>query len=154
MMLIRKSAPCWLLALLAVCTLVGCGPTRPATVKVSGTVTLDGEAVEGATVAFYPTGEGLPARGVTDAAGNFSLTTYEAGDGALPGEHRVAVSKTKAPEETTVEGEGETIETPTGDEGENVEHLLPPQYASPTTSQLTEEVKSGMDPVKLELTSQ
>ena len=155
MILTRKSAPCWLLVLVAMCTLIGCGPDRPATVKVSGTVTLDGEAVEGATVAFFPAGEGLPGRGVTDASGDFTLTTFEAGDGAVPGEHRVSVSKTKAPEGTTVEVEGETIDTPTGEEEmAELEHLLPPQYASPTTSNLTAEVKAGMDPVELELTSQ
>ncbi len=74
----------------------GCsrGPERPATYPVTGTVEMQGRPVEGARVVFVPASqELLPASGVTDAEGRFSLTTFEAGDGAVPGTYGVKVAK-------------------------------------------------------------
>jgi hypothetical protein len=141
---------------------VGCG--GPATVPVSGTVTLDGEPVDGATVTFVPEGEGRPANGNTDASGNFTLTTFTGGDGALPGSYNVTVFKTAAPVEADTEGEDAGA---AGDESEgevnpdvmgadvsaDAESLLPAKYSVATTTDLKVEVKAGMEPVKLELTS-
>ena len=72
-------------------TLVGCGGQRP--VKVSGTVKLHGQPIEGATVQFVPVKEGgRPATGMTKADGGFSLTTIEDQDGAMPGEYKVVIT--------------------------------------------------------------
>ena len=79
------------LALLAGCP-QGAGD-RPNTVRVSGTITLDGNAVEGATVTFQPTSGGRAAAGRTDASGNYELTTVDPGDGVMPGSYKVTVSK-------------------------------------------------------------
>jgi hypothetical protein len=152
---VRLRVTAGLVAAVGICALVGCGPKRPTTIPVTGTVTLDGQPVEGAAVAFFPEGAEQPARGVTDAAGKFTLMTFVAGDGALPGQHRVSVTKTQAPPPQAIEVGGEKVETPTdGGAAENVKYLLPPQYASPSTSQLTAEVKKGMEPVALDLKSQ
>lgn len=71
---------------------VGCGGK---TVKVEGTVTLDGTPVEGASVVCTPVdgGEsGRTAQGLTGPGGVFHLTTTKPDDGALPGEYKVAIS--------------------------------------------------------------
>jgi hypothetical protein len=67
----------------------GCGGSG--TVSVKGVVTLDGEPLPKATVSFMPLGEGRAAYGVTDAKGNFRLTTFKSDDGVLPGEYKVLV---------------------------------------------------------------
>jgi hypothetical protein len=142
--------------------LSGCGPDRPATIAVDGTVTLDGEAVEGASVTFIPGGEGKIAMGTTDSSGKFTLTTYEPGDGAIAGTHKVTVRKTAGQEggassDTSAEGEDEPEGDFMGDDGssEGAEEWITPQkYSNPATTDLTVEVKSGMEPVTLQLTSQ
>jgi hypothetical protein len=74
--------------------LTGCSnSSRPPTYRVTGTVTLQGKPVAGAAITFVPTGEGEAASAITDSDGRYALTTWEAGDGARPGEYRVKVSK-------------------------------------------------------------
>ncbi len=74
--------------------LIGCSrSSRPPTYRVTGTVTLQGKPVADAVITFVPTGEGEAASAITDANGHYALTTWEAGDGARPGEYRVKVSK-------------------------------------------------------------
>lgn len=64
---------------------------------VKGKVTLDGTAVEGATVNFFPQeNAGVPAVGFTDTEGNYALTatdSLEGGTGTKPGKYRVTVKK-------------------------------------------------------------
>jgi carboxypeptidase family protein len=74
--------------------LTGCSSSsRPPTYPVTGTVTLQGKPLAGAAITFVPTGEGEAASAITDSDGKYALTTWEAGDGARPGEYRVKVSK-------------------------------------------------------------
>jgi hypothetical protein len=70
---------------------VGCGDAK--TVKVQGTVTLDGKPLAGAMVTFLPLSEkeGRAGGGRTDSGGNFRLTTFKTDDGLLPGQYRVTV---------------------------------------------------------------
>jgi hypothetical protein len=80
----------------------GCGG-RERPVKVEGVLTLDGNPLSGATVTFVPAAEGRrPASGFTDASGTFHLTTYNTGDGALPGEYKITVLL--GPEDPLLEG--------------------------------------------------
>jgi hypothetical protein len=82
------------LALTACCYLVGCNGSNPSTSPVSGVVTLDGKAVEGASVVFNPVDPALrPAMGITDAQGKYVLGTFKADDGAMPGQYKVTVTK-------------------------------------------------------------
>ncbi|MBC8868249.1 MAG: carboxypeptidase regulatory-like domain-containing protein [Planctomycetes bacterium] len=76
----------------------GCGSKNPATVEVTGTVTFNGAAVEGAQVTFFGE-QGRPAAGVADDQGRFRLMTFAPGDGALAGEYEVVITKTEAPSE-------------------------------------------------------
>ncbi|MCA9052778.1 MAG: carboxypeptidase regulatory-like domain-containing protein [Planctomycetaceae bacterium] len=98
-MALRLLTACGLLAL----SLTGCGgggasggADRLPTHKVTGTVKLAGGPVAEASVTFSPL-EGQPvAFGRTDSAGQYTLTTYEAGDGAVAGTYKVLVSKSSA----------------------------------------------------------
>jgi len=82
---------------LALLTLIaGCGKTsagRKPVHPVTGTVTLSGGPVPGATVTFSPK-EGQPvAYAMTDDAGKYKLTTYDTGDGAVAGAYVALVLK-------------------------------------------------------------
>ncbi len=105
--------------------------SAPRTAPVAVRVTYNGEPVEGAQVVLVPSDDdGRPAVGVTDAAGRAALTTFEPGDGAVPGTYRVTISKTTA---VGTEPEAES------------KHLLPPKYAARHTSGLTVEVRGTGD---------
>ncbi len=119
--------------------LPGCGSKFPETFPVTGTVTLDGKPVSGAAVVFTPD-EGRQATGTTDDAGRFELSTFELGDGALPGKHRVTVAK------TTVDFSDE--------EEEKVVFLIPQKYGNLSTSELTSDVQEEMGPVQFDLISE
>ena len=83
----------WSLLALLPLLLGGCGKS---TVTVEGVVTLDGKPVPGATVLFTPEeGNDRAASALTDEDGNFRLSTYSEGDGALPGQYRVVVTRTQ-----------------------------------------------------------
>lgn len=80
-------------------SIVGCGDVPgPATAYVSGTVTMNGSPVTAGRVMFFPTGTsgkntGKAASGQLDSSGEFELTTYSNGDGAVVGQHTVTVLK-------------------------------------------------------------
>ncbi|MFM7207045.1 MAG: hypothetical protein ACKO4T_10300 [Planctomycetaceae bacterium] len=134
---------------LVLIAIAGCGPKRPATVPVRGTVTLDGKPVASATVLFQPP-QGVPGRAITGGDGGFTLTTFIDGDGAIPGRHRVAVTKFTITGLTESEGGVSGAATP----GAVRETWITPQkYASLTDSGLEVEVETGMSPVALELKS-
>lgn len=80
-------------------TALGCSDSSgiKGLVPVKGTVTYNGEPVEGATVTFAPAASGGKAAvGKTDSSGAYSLTTKDPGDGILPGDYMITVSKTEA----------------------------------------------------------
>ncbi len=80
----------------------GCGPASdgPRLVPVSGTVTLDGKPLSGATVTFIPTGEtrGTDASGRTDGSGKYSLTTPKGQAGTAAGTYKVTISRLLLPD--------------------------------------------------------
>lgn len=134
----------------------GCGgkpadPNRPATTAVSGVVTHNGSPLDGATVTFKPVStDGKAAFGKTDAEGKFSLTTFEGGDGAIPGEYNVTVVKMEVVESKAV-SEDDPNYDPDYVEPE-AKSLIPEKYGNAADSGLTASV--GTEPVsdiKLEL---
>lgn len=75
---------------LLICVLIGCGSDRLRTVPVRGTVKLDGKAVPNGTIMFVPS-SGPTATAEIQPDGSYSLTTYQKGDGAVPGNYTVVV---------------------------------------------------------------
>ncbi len=86
----------WLL-LVAMSLSLGCSgsddPNRPKTYPVSGTVKLNGTAVEGATVTFQLIEGKENAIGLTDQSGKYTLSTFRPNDGAVAGQYKVSISK-------------------------------------------------------------
>jgi hypothetical protein len=137
--------PSWAGAALAALLAAGCG--GPVTVK--GTVTLDGQPLEGATVMFIPVNEWVGANAVTDADGRFTLIGTKA-DGLMPGEYKVTVSKKvwppgmkePPPEKLSIPMVEKKIES------------LPKAYTMPEATPLRQTVPgSGTRDVKIELSS-
>lgn len=84
----------WLL-LVALILNAGCGDNSnfPKTYPVTGTVKLNGTAVEGATVTFQLMEGKESAIGSTDKSGMFSLSMFRPNDGAVAGQYKVSISK-------------------------------------------------------------
>lgn len=114
--------------------LAGCGPGGPPAAKrykVSGTVTLDGEAVESGMINFLD--PKVSADGGTIKNGSFSFAT-------TAGEKRVEIYATK-PSDKTVEGkDGVTL----------TESLIPEKYNSKSTLKETVEEHENVFNFELE----
>jgi hypothetical protein len=134
---------------LAVLVCLGCsgGSKIEGIAPVTGTVTMNGSPVEGATVIFAPAGQGSrSASGKTDASGKFSLTTLQPGDGAMPGDYTVMVTKTEVTESKKVsDDEATEIIRKTGKPPvtSQTKNLLPAKYGDIAKSDLKATVKKG-----------
>ena len=80
-----------------------CGPSRPTTIPVRGTITFGGNPppAEGA-IYFAPirVAEGFdkrPGRARFDTSGKFDATSFADGDGLVPGTYRVRIECWKSP---------------------------------------------------------
>ena len=151
----------WCLGALGAVVFAGCGggeDERDPVYPVTGTVTRNGTALEGAVVTFVPQGEGAKAAtGTTDASGKYTLTTWAQGDGAQVGSYRVTVTKYDSPA-----GQPAAGATPPPDADPNSlvlqeeypagynemeagdqppsKNMLPPKFADPSQSGFTAEV--------------
>lgn len=130
---------------LSLCTsllLAGCGggvDDYPDMGTVYGTVTLDGNPLEGASVIFVPKAPGSRSSfGTTDSGGYYELAYSANMDGAKVGEHTVRISTFKSPDPNTP-----------GDKG--AKETLPNKYNSKTT--LTKTVENSSNKFDFELTS-
>jgi hypothetical protein len=133
----------WFLAGISVLTL-GCGPTgppRPKTYPVTGVVTYKGEPVAGANLNFQLTDGSGYAMAITDASGKYSLQTFDPGDGAVPGEYHVGITKHEQSvvvdsmsDDDYIPPEEQQYAAPTGNQ-------LPIKYSVPQTSGLVASVK-------------
>ncbi|EAQ78747.1 carboxypeptidase-like regulatory domain-containing protein [Blastopirellula marina] len=76
--------------------LSGCfGSGGPELGIVEGTVKLDGQPLEGATISFVPAAGGRTAEGFTDAEGHYAVEFAAGAKGALLGEHKVRITTLK-----------------------------------------------------------
>ena len=89
----RKVYSGYVCLLIALAASAGCGSNGLA--QIEGTVTLDGEPLEGANVEFAPlTAAGSASYSIesTDADGHFTMGYTGDKDGVLPGKYRVYIS--------------------------------------------------------------
>ena len=121
----------------------------PQMAPVTGVVLLNGQPVDGAAVLFTPEAGGRPADGVTDKEGKFTLQTFEPGDGAVVGKHKVAIVGMR---QTGVQATSDGLSGEVNESKVREVWFVPKTYSSPDTSGIEIEVKRGMEPVKLELT--
>ena len=134
------------LAGLALMLVAGCsGASKPKTIKVQGKVMYKGQPVTQGDVSFLPVkpAQGYPSRPATGTLkpdGTYQLTSFEANDGAVPGEYQVSiVSKTGGP----------TPEEPDAQE----EWHIPKKYGNPAESGLTATVSAdASSPLELNFT--
>ncbi|MEW4564473.1 hypothetical protein AB1K70_18175 [Bremerella sp. JC770] len=66
---------------------------RPPVYQVSGMVRMDGEPLSNAVVVFKPEEGTYSATGLSDASGQFYLTTFDDRDGAIEGTFQVSVDR-------------------------------------------------------------
>ena len=132
----------------------GCGRGLPDRGKVTGKVTYNGAPLTAGTVNFTPQDNTLrAAAGKINADGTYTLTTFDEGDGAIVGKHRVAVvamESTLPPDRPKVGG-GIPTQDPEYLKKYQPKSLIPAKYMAPTTSELTFEVKKGRNSFNIEL---
>lgn len=137
--------------------LIGCGggdDNRPTVVAAGGTVALDGQPLPDAKVVLIPISQSRPAAyAVSDADGTFALTTFEQGDGAVPGEYLVTVTKQQAENPmTTEESAAYFARTGTPPPAPTFVDLIPAQYRDAASSGLKVQVEpDGKNRFVLEL---
>jgi len=83
----------WAIALLSITPFCfGCGGQQlPPVGEVTGRITMDGNALAGASIAFVPE-SGRTSFAMTDADGRYELTYLDDVKGALVGRHRVIIT--------------------------------------------------------------
>jgi hypothetical protein len=151
----------WPVAALVVGLLAaGCGgrKDRPPLGRVSGKVTYNGEPLAKASVVFLPDQEGIrSAMGETDEQGRYTLWTYDPGDGAPVGKHKVTVTLRGASEKAEMhpsaigKGKGEAYYEQVAFTGKP---LIPEKYFNPMTSGLTADVQRGSNTFDFPLTGE
>lgn len=161
----KRSAAIAPYCLVGIVLLTGCsseGDGQPATVSVSGVITLDKKPLEGAEVNFFSSNGDFLSSGLTDKDGKYQL--YQ---GAVPGENKVWISKDTSKSDTNPEG-GDPAENPDADvaqvearpgaEEENSEALgeqLPPKFSDPEQTVLKYKVPGGgSDAANFDLTKE
>ncbi len=139
--------------LTAALLMAGCGGKEEtgneATTPVTGTVTYKGAPVADASVALTPdsppgpTPIGRGAFGRTNAEGKFTLMTFVADDGAVPGAYKVSVTKIEGQTSGGAETGADDYVDPGQGPPPKPKHLLPEKYSKTNTSGLTATVVEG-----------
>jgi hypothetical protein len=119
------------LATLALIPCVGCGPNEgpyvTPTVPVKGKVTYKGQPLTSGSVTFESEENGRESHGSIQSDGTFVMTTTREGDGAMPGNHRVAVI------------------------GKQGNQVVPVKYRNTSSSKVQVEVSEGKTEYPIEL---
>ena len=122
-------------AVFALLMLVGCGGPAADMGFVTGVVTLDGEPVGNATIAFLPTA-GRSSTGFTNASGEYELAQTRDRMGAAIGTHKVTVVQDAL------------------DVEEGVKRVkIPRIYGDKKRTELTKTVEGGSNEINIELKS-
>lgn len=145
------------LSCLACAALCGCG--GPNLGRVTGRVLVGGVPVTQGRITFHHE-TGRPAVGEIGSDGTYTLTTFDAGDGALVGAHRVAIQATRvgtgslaAPRSLEAELELSRKGAPGGKVlvAGKVEWLVPEKFSRPDTSGLARTVGRGANEINFDL---
>lgn len=120
------------------CALPGCERSPMKTAPVKGKITFNGKSIARGVVMFVPIRPGPTAMGQIDSDGNYLLTTFKNGDGAVLGTHLVVV-----------DAKGD--ERP-NDGGATPPAIVPDKYLSHATTDLRAEVEEGENTKDFNLT--
>ena len=127
---------------------IGCGGTA-GLAKVQGRVTYKGQPVTKGDVFFSPETPGVRgAQGPLGPDGSYRLGTFEPGDGAAIGKHKVSIVSQGEDKPIPPRMVGKMM--PEDMQGSGAP-LIPKKYFSPETSGLSKEVVSGSNTFDFEL---
>lgn len=140
--------------LLAPIGLIGCGDkgagagSRATVYKTKGKVTYLGNPLIDAAVSFSPQGKQPAAVGRTNDNGEFTLTTYRAGDGAAEGEYKVMITMTVTTPASTEIAHGTDPtksygESHSGKKGKTTGNVLPAIFSDAANTPLSEKVEAN-----------
>lgn len=134
---------------------LGCSKetVNPETIPVSGVVTLNGDPIEGAQIAFLSTdGKSRGGFATSKDDGSFSASTFQANDGVLPGKYSVTVVKYPAMDsDVGVDMDSEEYTGEEVAEAEEIKNLLPAKYAEKSTTEFAFEFELGQSQTDLKL---
>jgi len=125
----------WILILLLVCFLGSLGCGRPPMLSVTGTVKLDGKAVENCKVGFFPDATTFnPDRhgfgfGVTNKEGKFEIQHPQGEKGIFPGKYKVIFILW-----ADKSGKIMPVDTKPSEVDGGVVNLFPSKYEEPSTT--------------------
>jgi hypothetical protein len=122
---------------------LGCSKSDSKLAPVEGVVRVGGQPLTHGKVVFQPTA-GRGAQGQIQSDGTFTLGTYGDADGALIGEHKVAIVAFEPG------GPGQPVP---GQPPKTAKPLVPEKYLAVGTSDLTYDVKPGENSPKFDLES-
>lgn len=136
-----SSSGLWLALMLTGCSGGSAeNPDWPSRVPAAGTVTYQGQPMAEAVVSFMNPDAQVTGTGTTDAEGHFTLTTYVADDGVVPGPQVVTVRCVQVTDNTP-----DDVDVSAGGvaEPQKVTWLIPEKYSNATKSGLTATVTEG-----------
>ena len=131
------------IGMLALAVMTGCGEQidKKPTAPVKGVVTYQGKPLETGEVIFFPDSGEQIAHGKIQSDGSFQLTTYDEGDGAFPGTHKVSIISERDMEGVSAEDPEASLEP----------SYIPTKYNMQKTSGLTAVVKDGDNEINFDL---
>jgi hypothetical protein len=125
---------------MALLCMVGCGNNHGC-VPVGGTVSYKGKPVTEGEVSFIPVeGDGRTGRGEISSSGVYQLTSFNPGDGVVPGKYKVSVVSRGPDKPVPAKKKGWMMEEDMQGSGDP---LIPAKYFMPETSGLDREVSAG-----------
>ncbi|MCL2623484.1 MAG: hypothetical protein FWD31_07445 [Planctomycetaceae bacterium] len=130
----------------AVAMTAGCGPKRPPTAKVNGTVTYQGKPLATGTIIFE-VDDARPATGKIVDGNIVDVTTFDKNDGVSIGLAKIAIVAREEVEEIIADtGDPSAARRPPANYmGIGGRLILPPHYGNPSTSQLTATIEKGKE---------
>lgn len=131
--------------------LVGCGESR--TTPVEGVVLLDGQPLANASIQFVPNGSGRDATGATNERGEFSMSTFDPNDGVAPGSYKVVISPPLGEVDTTKYSSAADAMSAAAQARPAPKSTFPKKFTTPSETPLTQEVPTGKEKLRFELSS-